>query len=469
MEEGASHWSATITIKAFVCAMVSLLTVNIVFADSGLGTTNIQNLFVFGQFIDLVQNETNYRVYELFIFIIIGFAGGLIGALFNQIMKSVTMKHLIMADISVVGHTKYQYVRVVFFTIIVACVSFLLPIMWQDCSSIPSGSDIADWTAEEKDLLDDLVQFQCKSGEYNQLASLYFSPAETVIKQLFHFREYKGSDYATFGHGPLILFFFPYFILSAATSGLPVPSGVFVPSLLAGAAFGRFWGHSLNQAFPGSFADSGTYALVGAAAISGGVTRITVSMTIIMLETSGNMTYLLPLMVTFIAARYTGNVINTGIYDLQIYLKELPFINQSLKSMGLLNYSAVSEIMASPLIKFQRLEKVSVVYEILKGTSHNGFPVLSDDGRFYGLILRKTLCSLLEAKAFSKKVQVSASPILNPKSGNTLNIDIDGSNVGIERYILDPKPKQLFYSTLERDYPNYPDISSIQLSNDEMV
>ena len=34
---------------------------------------------------------------------------------------------------------------------------------------------------------------------------------------------------------------------------------------------------------------------------------MTISMTIIMLETAGNMTYLLPLMVTFATARYTGS------------------------------------------------------------------------------------------------------------------------------------------------------------------
>lgn len=42
LEESASHWSATLTIKAFICAMVAMMTVNIVFADSGFGTTDTE-------------------------------------------------------------------------------------------------------------------------------------------------------------------------------------------------------------------------------------------------------------------------------------------------------------------------------------------------------------------------------------------------------------------------------------------
>ena len=47
-----------------------------------------------------------------------------------------------------------------------------------------------------------------------------------------------------------------------------------MPTLLAGATFGRIAGHILNGAFPGKVADAGTYALIGAAAILGGKKRL---------------------------------------------------------------------------------------------------------------------------------------------------------------------------------------------------
>ena len=58
--------------------------------------------------------------------------------------------------------------------------------------------------------------------------------------------------------------------MATITYGIAVPSGLFVPSLLSGAAFGRLFGHLLHKLdhTSGTFADSGTYALMGAAAMA---------------------------------------------------------------------------------------------------------------------------------------------------------------------------------------------------------
>jgi chloride channel 7 len=345
-------------------------------------------------------------------------------------------------------------------------------------------------------LLDELVQFQCKDGEYNQLASLFLTQAETAIKQLFHFREYDGSSYATFGAGSLIVFMIPYFMLSAGTAGLSVPRGVFIPTLFAGAAYGRLWGHVLNSLFPGNVADAGTYALMGAAAVNGGVTRITISMTIIMLETAGNMTYLLPLMVTFIAARYAGNAINSGLYDLLIHINELPYIVNSLRSLGLLNYSPVSEIMASPVKVFHIHERVGDVYKVLKETKHNGFPVVNRDGKLQGIILRQTLCSLLELQAFSRRaVPDSPTARLSPMSshasfGSAQGLALDtsprppvspgGGGKGFVRatraagdtddgeVALEAPTRSVFYDTLQKKYPKFTSIDKISIDPNDM-
>jgi chloride channel 7 len=118
-----------------------------------------------------------------------------------------------------------------------------------------------------------------------------FTEADMAIKQLFHFREAGEDDVSTFSSAALFLFFLPYISLATIVYGIAVPSGLFVPSLLSGAAFGRLCGHLLHKLdhTQGTFADSGSYALMGAAACLGGMARMTISLTVILLEATGDM------------------------------------------------------------------------------------------------------------------------------------------------------------------------------------
>jgi chloride channel 7 len=111
---------------------------------------------------------------------------------------------------------------------------------------------------------------------------------------------------------------------------------------------GRLIGHILHEISPHTFADSGTYALIGAAALMGGTSRTTISLSVMLLEATGDMQvrtlaleikfaitqlhhqYVLPLMLTLLAARYVGNFLSKGIYDVAIELKHLPYIEPSL-------------------------------------------------------------------------------------------------------------------------------------------
>lgn len=180
---------------------------------------------------------------------------------------------------------------------------------------------------------------------------------------------------------------------------------------------------------------------------------MTIAGTIIILEACGNSAYLLPLMVTFAAARYTGNAVNDPMYDMHINLKQLPFLEGSLKTLGLLNYHPVAELMSQPVVTLYEVNKVSVVHQILSTKSHNGFPVVDKNGHLRGFILRKTLCNIIKLKAFSTPVVVST---------NT------GGEKNKKAVHLAPAAT-VFYDTLERNYPHYPKIDDISLSAADMV
>lgn len=450
LEEAASFWSTNLTFRAFFCGMITMLTVSLLFDDQDFGRTPTHDLFVFGQFKDLKDGVTNYRTYELFIFTFMGMTGGALGAFFNWIYTKVSIfyeSHMVTKELKVV--------RLVLFTIAMATISFVLPLAWQKCTRMPTDEETANWTTEEIELLDNLVRFQCAEDEYNELASLYFVNANQCIQSLFHFREYEGADHPSFSVGPLLIFFAFYFISAALTAGLAIPVGLFIPSLVAGAAYGRIWGSLMNTAFSGYVADSGTYAFMGAAAINGGVTRMTLSMTIIMLETCGNMTYLLPLMVTFGAARYSGKFFAEGIYDIQLHMKGFAYLDSNLRSLGLLNLNPVTEVMSAPAITLCEVDSVKNVYTVLKHTKHNGFPVLDRYGRFRGLILRKTLVTLLEVRAFAA-----------PATERTVPYDVnelgeEEATQGVEIATC----SAVFYDNLEKKYPKYTKVEDLTLSD----
>ena len=85
--------------------------------------------------------------------------------------------------------------------------------------------------------------------------------------------------------------------------------------------------------------------------------------------------------------------------------------------------------------------------DILSSTAHNGFPVVKKDGKLRGVILRKTLCGLLKLKAYSTATNEPKRP--------------DGG-------LILQQAATVFYDTLERTYPNFPDVKSIKLSEHEM-
>lgn len=160
-------------------------------------------------------------------------------------------------------------------------------------------------------------------------------------------------------------------LLTVITFGVRIPAGMFIPAMVIGAQIGRAMGMLVREAVlqasnasssgDGSFSADpdriltaattiitpGTYALVGAASVLGGVSRLTVSVCVIMFEITGGaaLTYVVPLMLAIMMAKTVADSLDRhfttssngttvkspglgGIANAYIALLKYPFLDQ---------------------------------------------------------------------------------------------------------------------------------------------
>jgi len=445
LEEGASYWSPSITFRTFFCSGCSILTLYVLNTiGERFGKIGFDKLFSFGNFI-WEQGASSYAVFELAIFVLIGVLGGLIGACFNATNEMIThwrIKHI--------NHTPfYRFVEVLLVSSLVSVVGFGLPFFWDQCRPLP---DTTTMNRSELELLNQFVSFNCVEGEeYNEIASLFFNDGNAAIKLLFHMHHH------TFSLGALFLFFVFYISLATVTYGIAVPSGLFVPSLLSGAALGRLIGNLVYKFYPDRFAFSNTYSLIGAAAVLGGMARMTISLTVILLEATGNEQFALPLMITLFTARLVGQLFNDDLYHIHIHLKKgVHFLETELRSLTGNYHLMAGHIMSNNVAFTRPVEKVGVLFDLLSTRSHACFPVVDTNDRdvLYGTINRQILCTLLDKRAFDVPVQKE-----RPWSPRFLR----SSSIKLPPYHATYSPL-VQWSEVEKEYPSYQDIKNIKIS-----
>jgi chloride channel 3/4/5 len=119
------------------------------------------------------------------------------------------------------------------------------------------------------------------------------------------------------------------------TFGIQVPGGVFLPSMVVGALQGHFislciqhFQPNLNNWHIKLSAEPVLYAMVGAASVISGLTRMTVSLIIIMFELTGSLTFVVPLMLAIMVSKWTSDAIEKhSIYDRMIQSLNYPYLD----------------------------------------------------------------------------------------------------------------------------------------------
>ncbi|CAI5442013.1 unnamed protein product [Caenorhabditis angaria] len=274
-------------------------------------------------------------------------------------------------------------------------------------------------------------------------STAFFNPftrisAASMIQQLFDKCEGQVDDdvlcdsnrlFTLYGQLFWALLF--KFIITIFTFGIKVPCGLFVPSIAMGAISGRLMGITVSQIFESVQATPGhsdyftcqlgkdcvmpgLYAMVGAAAVLGGVTRMTVSLVVIMFELTGSLEFIVPTMVATMFSKWIGDGISKmGIYEAHIELNGYPFLD----SKGEYPYSTVASQVMRPSINrqppvdemnvmsdFREMKnELSVITEdgmtlgdlesLLRQTDFNGFPVVISQNTMHlvGFVTRRDI------------------------------------------------------------------------------
>uniref|UniRef100_A0A7N9ARB8 Chloride channel protein n=1 Tax=Mastacembelus armatus TaxID=205130 RepID=A0A7N9ARB8_9TELE len=425
------------TTHKFFASMISTFTLNFFLSiyHNNPGDLSNPGLINFGRF---ENDSVAYYLYEIPLFIAMGAIGGLLGALFNYLNYWLTIFR-----IRYVHRPYLQVMEAMLVAAVTATVSFTMIYFSTDCQPLdPEHSEeyplslvlilICPNVLCFRDICQH-VQLFCADGEYNSMATAFFNTPERSVRSLFH------NQPGTYNPLTLGLFTLTYFFLACWTYGLAVSAGVFIPSLLIGAAWGRLCGILLATTTDNGsiWADPGKYALIGAAAQLGGIVRMTLSLTVIMVEATGNVTYGLPIMLVLMTAKIVGDYFVEGLYDVHIKLQSVPFLHWEAPATS--HWLTAREVMSSPVTCLSRIEKVGTIVDILSNTStnHNGFPVVVQPAKLCGLILRSQLIVLLKHKVF---VELARSRLTQRK---------------------------LLLKDFRDAYPRFPPIQSIHVSQDE--
>ncbi|RWV83999.1 hypothetical protein GW17_00054327 [Ensete ventricosum] len=282
-----------------------------------------------------------------------------------------------------------------FTSVCLYCLPFLAP-----CTPCDPSSETICPTPEGSG---NFKQFNCPDGYYNDLASLLYATNDDAVRNIF-----STSTPNEFRSISLLIFFALYCVLGLVTFGIAVPSGLFLPIILMGSAYGRLLALALRSFI---HIDQGLYAVLGAAALMAGSMRMTVSLCVIFLELTNNLLLLPITMFVLLIAKTVGDSFNPSIYEIILELKGLPFLEASPEPW--MRNLTVGELAAAKprIVSLRGIERVARVVDVLKHTSHNGFPVVDQGAppsptgttELHGLVLRAHLVAVLSKKWFLKE------------------------------------------------------------------
>ncbi|KAG0296769.1 hypothetical protein BGZ97_004456 [Linnemannia gamsii] len=291
LEEVSYYFPSKTMWRTYFCALISAVVLKMI------NPYRVDKTVLFQ-----VTYDRDWHLFESVPFFLISVFGGVYGAVFSQFH----MKYSRFRSRTWIGRHPVQEVLIV--TLLTCAIQWLNP-----------------WT--RVNLLQLLTNLYSECTPDNNLNGM----CATSIDQIY----------------PIFLLLAEIFVMKVVlnfiTFGVKVPGGIFIPTMVAGAVFGRMVGLGVqwlivkypdHQVFAVCEGDSmdciipGLYAMIGAAACLSGVTRMTVSLVVIMFELTGAMTYSLPIMMAVMMGKFVGDAFSPdAFFNKLIDLNEHPYLD----------------------------------------------------------------------------------------------------------------------------------------------
>ncbi|KPI34797.1 H(+)/Cl(-) exchange transporter 3 [Cyphellophora attinorum] len=276
-EEISTYFPRRVMWRAFICSLCAAMVLR------GLDPTGTGRLVLFE-----TKWSGSYEAYHYPVFILLGILGGIFGGLFCRLnflwsrwfrsFSLIKTRPVFEVSLIVLATTLLQFPN-------------------------PLTREPGDVTI--KALLVDCTTLAPGKESYICASESDSSPSASYLLHLLH--------------GTLTKL-----ILTTITFGIKVPSGIIIPSLGAGAFTGRLLG---QLPFLASTSSPGVFAMVGAGAFLAGVSRMTISLAVIMFELTGSLEYTVPSMVSIMVAKWVADGISEeSVYDLAQVIGDHPFL-----------------------------------------------------------------------------------------------------------------------------------------------